>query len=112
MRFDRRMILKGVGSVAGGLPLLPSRARAAEASERLVTFFFGNGMPPASSAPGWTSPVLAPLAPHTSRIALLRGIANRSAPGGAGHPHARGSSAFAIGYANPSVETAGGQSLD
>jgi hypothetical protein len=54
----------------------------------------------------------APLAPHAAKIALLRGIGNRSAPGGAGHPHARGSSAFAIGYANPSVETAGGQSLD
>jgi hypothetical protein len=113
MRIDRRTVLRGVGSVAVGLPLLPlRRAHAAQAPQRLVTFYFGNGMPPAYSAPGWQSPVLAPLAPHTKKIALLRGVANRSAPGGAGHPHARGSSAFAIGYANPSIETAGGQSLD
>jgi hypothetical protein len=113
MTLSRRVVLRGAGTVAVGLPLLPlRRAQAAAKTPRLVTFYFGNGMPPAYSSPGWMSPVLAPLQPHTAKIALLRGIANRSAPGGAGHPHARGSSAFAIGYANPSVETAGGQSLD
>jgi hypothetical protein len=114
---NRRRVLRGLGSVAIGLPLLPEllgrRALAApKTPRRLVTFYFGNGMPPAYSAAGFAAPVLAPLAPHAQKIALLRGIANRSAPGGAGHPHARGSSAFAIGYANPSIETAGGTSLD
>jgi hypothetical protein len=113
---DRRQVLRGAGSIAIGLPLLSElmsrRALAAKVPRRLVTFYFGNGMPLAYSSPGFQSPVLAPLAPHAPKIALLRGIANRSAPGGAGHPHARGSSAFAIGYANPSIETAGGQSLD
>jgi hypothetical protein len=115
--WDRRQVLRGAGSVAIGLPLLSEltsrRALAAAAKpQRLVTFYFGNGMPPAYSAAGFQSPVLQPLTPHAPKIALLRGIANRSATGGAGHPHARGSSAFAIGYANPSIETAGGQSLD
>jgi hypothetical protein len=102
--------------VAIALPLLPELCgkvqAAAKKPQRFVTFYFGNGMPPVYSAPGFTSPVLAPLAAHEPKIALLRGIANRSAPPGAGHPHARGSSAFAIGYSNPSSETAGGKSLD
>lgn len=116
-RLDRRQVLRGAGSVAIGLPLLPAlmsrRALAAAGKpSRLVTFFFGNGMPASYSAAGWTSPVLLPLAPHEKKIALVRGIANRSASGGAGHPHARGSSSFAIGHSNPSIETAGGRSLD
>jgi hypothetical protein len=108
-------VLLGAGSVAIALPLLPplvGRASAASKIQRFVTFYFGNGMPATYTAPGWTSPVLAPLAPYTSKLALLRGINNLSAPGGTGHPHARGSSAFAIGYANPSVDSAGGKSLD
>src|SRR6202008_4075265 len=92
-------------------PELAGKARAAGKPQRFATFYFGNGMPPVYSMPGFTSPVLAPLAPHAAKIALLRGIANRSSPAGAGHPHARGSSSFAIGYSNPSIETAGGQSL-
>jgi hypothetical protein len=112
----RRRVLRGAGGVALALPWLPPlgrRAFAAEAKpQRFVTFFFGNGMPPVYSAPGWESPVLKPLAEFAPKIALVRGIGNKAAPAGAGHPHARGSSAFAIGYANPSVETAGGKSLD
>jgi hypothetical protein len=112
----RRQWLKGAGSIAIALPLLPGLSRpvaaAAKAPKRFVTFFFGNGMPPAYTAAGFESPVLKPLAAAAPKIALLRGIANRSAPGGSGHPHARGSSSFAIGFANPSVETAGGTSLD
>jgi hypothetical protein len=114
---DRRQVLRGAGTVAIGLPLLPQlmsrRAlAAARIPKRFVTFFFGNGMPGSYSAPGFASPVLAPLAPHASKIALIRGIANRSSSGGSGHPHARGSASFAIGASNPSIETAGGQSLD
>lgn len=111
----RRRLLRGAGSIAIALPLLPGLARPARAAgkpTRFVSFFFGNGMPPAYSQAGFTSPVLAPLAPHAGKIALLRGIANRSASGGSGHPHARGSATFAIGYGNPSVQTAGQKSLD
>jgi hypothetical protein len=114
-RLDRRQVLRGAGSVAIGLPLLPllgRPARAAGKPQRLVTFFFGNGMPATYSAAGFKSPVLAALEPHAAKIALLRGIANKSSSGGSGHPHARGSSSFAIGYSNPSIETAGGMSLD
>jgi hypothetical protein len=114
---NRRQVLRGAGSVAIALPLLsqlaPGRASAAgKTLQRFVTLYFGNGMPPAYSAPGFASPVLAPLAPHAAKIALIRGINNLAAPAGSGHPHARGSSDFAIGYANPSVDTAGGVSLD
>jgi hypothetical protein len=119
MTSTRRQLLRGAGSVAIALPLLPGLVREARsasagkpAPKRLVTYFFGNGMPPAYSAAGFTSPVLAPLAPAAGKIALLRGIANRSASGGSGHPHARGSASFAIGYSNPSVETAGERTLD
>jgi hypothetical protein len=111
----RRQILRGAGSIAIGLPLLPGLARPARAAskpQRFLTFFFGNGMPPPYSMPGFASPVLAPLAPLENKIALIRGINNRAAPGGSGHPHARGSADFAIGFANPSVETSGGVSLD
>ncbi len=113
--FDRRRLLRGAGSVAIALPFLPElggRALAAGKPKRFVTFFFGNGMPPVYSQPGFAGPVLSPLAPHAAKIALLRGIANRSAGGGSGHPHARGSSSFAIGHSNPSVQTAGQRSLD
>ena len=91
-------------------PVWPAARRAAGKPTRFVTFFFGNGMPPAYSRPVSQSPVLAPLAPHAAKIALVRGIANRSASGGSGHPHARGSSTFAIGYANPSVRDRRGRS--
>jgi hypothetical protein len=112
----RRNVLRGAGGVALALPWLPPLGRRAFAAEkkpqRFVTFFFGNGMPPAYSMAGFDSPVLKPLAEFAPKIALVRGIANKSAPSGAGHPHARGSSAFAIGFANPSIETAGGTSMD
>jgi hypothetical protein len=111
----RRRVLRGAG-VAIALPFLPPLGRRAVAAEakakRFVTFFFGNGMPPSYSAPGFESPVLKPLAAFAPKISLIRGINNKSAPAGAGHPHARGSSAFAIGYANPSIESAGQKSLD
>jgi hypothetical protein len=120
MSMNRRNVLRGAGTVAIALPFLPPLGRKALAQatkpdakvKRFVTFFFGNGMPATYSSPGFDSPVLKPLQPHASKIALLRGINNRSASGGAGHPHARGSSSFAIGYSNPSVETAGEKSLD
>lgn len=111
---SRRQILRGAGSVAIALPFYGGRVDSARAAapKRLVTFFFGNGMPPSYSAGAFSSPVLAPLASLGPKIALLRGISNQSAKGGRGHPHARGGASFAIGYSNPSVETAGGVSLD
>jgi hypothetical protein len=115
-RLSRRQMLRGAGTVAIALPILPELARAAGAPartpQRLITFFFGNGMPPDYTTAAFDSPVLKPLAPHAAKISLLRGLNNRSAPGGVGHPHARGSSAFAVGYSNPSLESAGDRSLD
>jgi hypothetical protein len=112
----RRRVLRGAGGVALALPFLPPLGRRAFAApgkpQRFVSFFFGNGMPPTYSAPGFEGPVLKALAPFAPKMSLIRGINNRAAPGGSGHPHAKGSSTFAIGYSNPSVETAGGKSLD
>jgi len=76
---SRRTFLRGVGSVAIALPFVDamtiSSAFAAEVAppDRLVTFFFGLGIPKEYTVNGFTGP-LAPLGEFSSKLALLRGV--------------------------------------
>jgi hypothetical protein len=112
---SRRQILRGAGTVAVALPLLPEfvrPARAALGPKRVVSFFFGNGMPMEFSAGGVENKVLKPLAPHAQKLVIARGIRNAEASRGTGHQHAKGAATFATGRANPSKAVKGGPSLD
>jgi hypothetical protein len=100
--------------VAIGLPFLLAeqgdvRAQAGPVPERLVTVFFGNGLPKGLSEAGFEG-VLAPLKPHAAKTTMIRGITVYNRGPGNGHVH--GSSSFACAMDAPSADTKGGPSLD
>ena len=81
-RLSRRTMLRGVGSVAIGLPLLEemlaSPLSAAESDERSVptrafNVFFGLGIPAPLQMEGFDG-VLEPLKPLRERLQILRGV--------------------------------------
>lgn len=114
-KLSRRSLLRGAGSVAIALPLgatLRHELASAEAGvppQRYVSLFFSNGMPKPYVQNGFTG-VLAPLAPHESKIALLRGLQLPETGGAA--LHYKGTARFGKGVSPPSEATAGGESLD
>ena len=75
---SRRTLLKA-GGVAIGLPLLDAMliesafGQTPPPVDRMLTFFFGLGVPKEIHAGGFTD-ALSPLAPHASKLALVRGI--------------------------------------
>ncbi len=100
-RIARRRFLRGAGGVAIGLPFLLSqegsaRAQVGKPAERLITFYYGNGMPPDISAQGLVGP-LAPLAPYADRMAVIRGVDCPIPSSGAGG-HPIGSASFGTGF--------------
>jgi hypothetical protein len=112
--FGRRRFLRGSGGVAVGLPFLLAeqgdvRAQAGPVPERLVTVFFGNGLPKDLSAGGFEG-VLAPLRPHAAKLTMIRGLTVYNRGPGNGHVH--GSASFACSMDAPSADTKGGPSLD
>lgn len=112
--FSRRMALRGAGGAAIGLPFLLAREgdtkaqTGAGAPERLITLFFGNGMPL-----GLTENydgVLAPLKPHAPKMTMVRGLnVNARSPG---NGHVWGCNSFACGMDSTSAASKGGPSLD
>lgn len=99
-RIARRHVLRGAGGVTIGIPFLLSeegsaRAQVAKPPERLITVFYGNGMPPDISAKGLVGP-LAPLAPYADRMAVVRGVDCPIPTSGAGG-HPTGSASFGTG---------------
>jgi len=114
-RFDRRRFLYGAGSIAIGLPLAVSTARFAAAAPgiappRYVSLFFGNGMPKKFVEDGYSSSVIAPLAPFAPKLAMVRGLELNE--GGGAALHYKGTARFGKGVHAPSESTAGGESLD
>lgn len=114
-KLARRHVLRGAGSVAIALPFLLSqegsvKAQIAAPKERLITLFYGNGMPVDVAAKPFEYP-LDPLAPFRDRMAFVRGIDVRlDRKGTNGHP--TGSTAFASGIGYRDNDNKGGPSLD
>lgn len=109
----RRAFLRGAGGVAVALPFsIDRRASAAvpRPRERLVTFYYGNGLPVEIAAEGLTG-ALAPIAPHAGKMAMIRGI-DVLAEGPFGNGHVKGSAAFACGMDYHTKKSKGGPSLD
>ena len=87
-KLSRRHLLRGAGGLALGLPYLLGRAGTTHAQEavpeRLITVYFGNGMPKTLTADGYTG-VLRPLAPFAERLTMIRGIDTHASAPGPGH---------------------------
>lgn len=113
---DRRTFLRGAGSVAIGLPFLDTMfTRSAFANEmappdRLVTFFFGLGIPKEYTENGWTGP-LEPLARFSNKLALLRGVDLNEADGSENN-HFDGGGGVFVGEVPAGEGQAGGPSID
>lgn len=100
-RIARRRFLHGVGGATIALPFLLSQEGSARAQlgsphERLITFYYGNGMPPDISKKGLVGP-LSPLAPYASRMAVIRNVDCPIPSSGAGG-HPVGSASFCTGF--------------
>jgi hypothetical protein len=118
MKLSRRQFLgrslRGAGGAAIALPFLLSREGSSSAQvgappERLITIYFGLGIPAILRNAGLTG-VLAPLAPFASKLTIVQGLdCNASSPNN-GHSH--GSAGFACGFGTPVVSSKGGPSLD
>ena len=118
MKLSRRQFLgrslRGAGGAAIALPFLLSREGSSSAQvgappERLITIYFGLGIPAILRNAGLTG-VLAPLAPFASKLTMVQGLdCNASSPNN-GHSH--GSAGFACGFGTPVVSSKGGPSLD
>lgn len=108
--FDRRGFLRGLGTIAIGLPFA-SHARAAtgRAPSRYVSLYFGNGMPKKFVQNGYTG-VLEPLAPFADKLAMLRDL--RLPESGGGDLHYKGTARFGKGVHANGESSAGGESLD
>jgi hypothetical protein len=79
-RISRRAVLKGMGTVAIGLPFLEEMAfpaahaaNAAEAPVRALNVFFGLGIPAPLQTEGFEG-VLEPLAPLREKLLIMRGV--------------------------------------
>ncbi|MEN0061509.1 MAG: DUF1552 domain-containing protein [Myxococcota bacterium] len=114
MSVDRRTVLRGLGSVAIGLPfiegLTSGRARAAtgEPPVRCITLFFGLGIPKDMQAEGWDGP-LGPLRRHRSKLRMFRNVQVPEA-GGGGHP--KGGTCVFVGEGGPNGERSAGASIE
>jgi hypothetical protein len=113
---NRRTFLRGAGTVAIALPFVDamtiSSAFAAPATPppRLVTFFFGLGIPQEYTVNGFTGP-LAPLGEFSEKLALLRGVDLAEADG-SGNNHFDGGGGVFVGEEPAGEGQAGGPSID
>lgn len=99
---SRRTLLRGVGSIAVGLPFLSEmRASSVFAADpapppRVLTFYFGLGIPSAYQQDGFASPHLQPLQRLADKIAMVRGVHYEKGSRSTGN-HARGSETVFVG---------------
>ena len=115
MRVNRRVFLRGAGTVAIGLPLAASIERYGLAQEsvvpdRYLTLYFGNGVPKKFADQGYDGP-LSPLAPHASKLAMLRDMVvplNESP----GDLHWMSTERYGVGLTPDTNTGAVGESLD
>ena len=113
---SRRSFLRGAGTVAIALPFLDTMmARSAWGAtpnppDRLVTFFFGLGVPKEYTTSGFSG-VLEPLAEFSDKLSLFRNISLNEADGG-GNNHFDGGGGVFVGYEPNGEVAAGGPSID
>jgi hypothetical protein len=77
----------------------PARGAAAAQKRRFVGFYLPCGIvmsnwTPAAEGAGWSSPILAPLAPYASHTLVLSGVSNVPGRSDGGGDHAAGTGAF------------------
>lgn len=113
----RRSLLKGLGSVAIGLPLLEemilpgAQAANAQVPARAFNVFFGLGIPKPLQTEGFDG-VMEPLKPLADKLLILRGVDHVRADAKGLNAHFDGSSA-AFTATSPNGEAkAGGASID
>lgn len=107
MNISRRAVLRGLGGLAVGLPLLqilPGRAQAAAPyPKRLIVFFNPNGTlkerwSPTGTETDFTLPeILAPLERHKPNVVITDGIDMAVSEQGPGGPHNRGMASLLTG---------------
>lgn len=113
---DRRRFLRGAGTVLVGLPVFeevlarPVWAAEPDPPERLITVFFGLGLPPAVAAEGFAGP-LRPLAPFADKLGIVRNLTCREAETPANNHLDGGGCAF-VGHRPITPDRAGGPSID
>ena len=99
---SRRTWLRGAGSVAIGLPFLSEmRAASVFAADpppppRVLTFYFGLGIPSAYQQDGFATPHLRPLERVADKVAMVRGVYYEKGSRSTGN-HARGSETVFVG---------------
>lgn len=110
---NRRRFLRSSSKLALGLPFLMAEERFANAAappERLITIYFGNGMPPELTTQGLTG-VLGSFGKYADQTSIIRGInATASSPGIT--PHDDGSASFCCAMSTTDGNRKGGPSLD
>lgn len=117
-RFSRRTVLRGLGTVAIGLPfleeMLVTRALAAPPAAipvRAFNLFFGLGIPTALQHEGYDG-VLEPLKPFSEKMLILRGIDQVRCDEPGINAHYDGSSAAFTAEPPNGTARAGGPSID
>ena len=117
-RLPRRTFLRGLGSVAIALPLLPEMipcgsAAAAEAMVPMRAFylFFGLGMPAPLQEEGFEGP-MAPLKALRSKLLIMRHVDHVRADIGGDNAHYDGSAAAFNATPHQGTDKTGGPSLD
>jgi hypothetical protein len=115
---DRRTLLRGLGTVAVGLPfmeeMLPrtSRAQDGEMPTRLVTLFFGLGIPREQTLEKFDGP-LEPYASLENKIAFFTNLELRHAHDyGSGEPHFKVGDVTFVGDPQKREYEASGPSLE
>ncbi|MFU8802715.1 MAG: DUF1552 domain-containing protein [Bradymonadaceae bacterium] len=113
---SRRSFIKGMGSVAIALPFMDmmraSTALAAQpVPDRLVTFFFGLGVPDKYIGNGFVGP-LAPLAHLSDKFALIRNMDYEEAKDAPHNNHFDGAGNCFVGIPPVSEDRCGGPSID
>ncbi|MGB1924881.1 MAG: DUF1552 domain-containing protein [Rubripirellula sp.] len=120
-RLDRRMVLRGTGAIAIGLPFLEEMcdsghgiASAKEASsvpERAFNLFFGLGIPAPLQQEGYEG-VLEPLKPLQDKLLILRGVDHLRADEKGINAHYDGATAAFTAEPPDGEAKAGGPSID
>ena len=118
VKLNRRTMLKGIGSVAIGLPLLEemmlSSASAEVASDvpvRAFNVFFGLGIPAPLQTEGYDG-VLEPLKPLSDKLLIMRDVDQVRADGNGINAHFDGATAAFTAEAPNGEAKSGGPSID
>ena len=119
VKLNRRTMLKGIGSVAIGLPLLEEMmlsgpaiaATTSDAPVRAFNVFFGLGIPAPLQTEGYDG-VLEPLKPLSDKLLIMRDVDQIRADGNGINAHFDGATAAFTAEAPNGEAKSGGPSID